>query len=165
MRVVSPCHHNVVRTHPVRDIVASEGSCVGDPLRHAAFSRHHINLRVAVVLPREREALSVRREPGEHRVSHPAGEPPCYPTGRGNSIEITRIREDHLVAMNCREPQKPHILLTHEERGAAKEQTEQKNKTETHHRKSFLWVRRDRTDEVPQSSFYENHPWVLRRSG
>ena len=60
---------------PMRSETSSRSSVrVGQPLRHAALGRHHVDLGVAVVLAGEGEPLAVGREAGEHLEAVVAGQ-------------------------------------------------------------------------------------------
>jgi len=61
--VVFPCHHNVVGTHAVRNVVASECGRSREALRDAALGWHDVNFSVAVVLRSKSDLSSIRRKP------------------------------------------------------------------------------------------------------
>ena len=111
MRIVLPGHHDVVGSHPIRDIVAAERGGVRHPARDSAFRRHHIDFRVSIVLSREGNRLAVGGEAREHFIADIARQPPGdAPRGR-NGVQIPGITEDDLVAVNCRETQETSLLL------------------------------------------------------
>ena len=57
--IVLPGHDNVVRPHPVRNIVPFQGRGIGKPSGLATLGRHHINLGVAVILTGEGQRFAV----------------------------------------------------------------------------------------------------------
>ena len=66
---VFPSHHDVVRAHAIGDIVAAERGGGGEALRRAAFTRHHIDFGIAVILRGERELRPIGRETREGAVA------------------------------------------------------------------------------------------------
>src|SRR5262245_66241945 len=57
---VFPCHHDVVWTHAVRNIVAAQSGRSCEEFRDAALGWHRVNLPVAGVLRSKRDLLSIR---------------------------------------------------------------------------------------------------------
>ena len=109
--VVLPGHDDVVRAHAVRDIVALQGRGVGEAFRFAPLGGHHIHLGVAVVLAGEGERFAVRRKTGEHLESLGVGcQPAGHPALHRHGVQVSRIREDHPVPVQCREPQQPRLF-------------------------------------------------------
>ena len=104
---VFPRHHDVVRAHSVRDIVATHCRRRRNPFRHAAVPRHHVNFGVAVVLRRERELFSVRGKTREGSVSRPARETARDAAFLGDGVELARVTEDDLLAVGSGKTQEP----------------------------------------------------------
>ena len=60
---VFPCHHNVVRSHAIRNVVAAQCGRSRQALRDAALGWHDVNFSVAVVLRSKSDLSAVRRKP------------------------------------------------------------------------------------------------------
>ena len=88
---VLPRHDDVVRAHPIRDIVAAEGRGRGEALRHAAFAGHHVDLGVAVVLRREGELRAVRRKPRKRAVARTARQASRGAAVLGHGVKFARV--------------------------------------------------------------------------
>ena len=73
------------------------GRVVGDPTGHAAASRHHVEVAVAVVVSDERDFAAIRREAGNRLDSGGRGEGKGDATVGRHSPEIVRIDEHDLV--------------------------------------------------------------------
>ena len=73
--------------------------------RFAAGGWNHVNLLVAIVLARESDPLSVRREFSKHLDARVRSQPHCRTTARRRRPKIAGISEDHTVATNIRKAQ------------------------------------------------------------
>ncbi len=100
LAVRRPGHHDVVRPHAVGDIVPAERGGIGEPLRHAAVGRHHVDFRVAVVLAGEGDGLAVGREPGEHLEAFAVRELARRAAVGTDGVEVAGVGEDDLVLIN-----------------------------------------------------------------
>ena len=121
---VAPRHHDVVRPHAVRHVVAFQRGGVGEAPRHAALGRHHVHLGVAVVLAGEGEGLPVGREAREHLVALGiAGDPPCHAAPGGHREQVAGVAEDDLVAVDGREPEQPRFGRPCADRAAERQET------------------------------------------
>ena len=56
---VLPGEHDIIRSHPIRNVVTPECRRGCQALRHAAVRRHDIDFGVAIVSRRERELRSI----------------------------------------------------------------------------------------------------------
>ena len=57
---VFPGHHDVVRSHPIGNVVARKRRGRGQALRFAALPGHHVDFGVAVILRSEGELFAIR---------------------------------------------------------------------------------------------------------
>ena len=75
-----PGHHDIVRTHAVGHIVATEGRSIGESFRYSALRGDTVYLGIAVILARECDGSAVRREAGEHFVADVTCQSACNAT-------------------------------------------------------------------------------------
>src|SRR5262245_32652295 len=60
---VFPRHHNIVGTHAIGNVVATQCGRSRQSFRDAALRWHYVNFPVAVVLRAESDLIAVRRRP------------------------------------------------------------------------------------------------------
>ena len=100
---IFPGHDEIVRSHPVGDVVSPQRGRGGEPLWSAALSRHDVNLGVAIVLRGERELRAVGGKMGKGGITGAAGEPPCDTALLADGVELTRIAKNDLLSVRGRE--------------------------------------------------------------
>ncbi len=109
--IVLPGHDDVVRPHPVRDVVAAEHCGRGQTAWNAAVGGHQVDFGVPVVLACKGDTLPVRGETREHFVADIGRQPAGCTSCGGHGEEVTRIGEDNAVAVHRGETEKPGFIL------------------------------------------------------
>ena len=117
-----PAHHDVVRAHPVAEVVAGVGRRVGQAHRRAAGRGNRVDFRVAVILAREGDRPAVRGEPGEHLVADVGGEAHSLAAGERRFVQIPRIGEHDVGTVRGRETQQAALVGAQESRSEARKQ-------------------------------------------
>ena len=81
-----PAQYNVVRAHPVADIVASQSCRCRNSGRDTALCRNGIHFGISIVLCCKRNSFTIGREMRKHFISCIAGKFSCHSTAKGNCI-------------------------------------------------------------------------------
>ena len=88
---VFPGHDDIVRAHPVAQVVPAQRGGDGEASGNPAFGRHDIDLGVAVVLGGESELPSVRGKPGKDGVARPIGQAAGDAALHRNGVKLAGI--------------------------------------------------------------------------
>ena len=103
---VFPRHHDVIRSHSIRNVIAPERGRNRETFGRAAFCRHHINFAVAVVFRSERDLFSVRRKARERSVTGAARQAAGDAAIFGHGIKLARVTKNNFTIVSRRKTKK-----------------------------------------------------------